>query len=312
MIGRIAFIGVAALAGIAAPHVFASNPVNAVKVELGRRLFYDADLSIDGTMACATCHEQHRGFADGNRNHPGVHGDPARRNVPGLANVAWLRPLTWADPRLDTLEKQARVPMLGHDPVEMGMEGQEAEIAKRLSRDDCYVSMFRAAFPRTGGRIDIEAVTQALAAFERTLVSYDAPYDRALRGGPPLDPQAARGAALFRRDCASCHAGANFTDMRFHNVAVWTSADRGLGEISGRLADNGRFRTPGLRNVAVTGPYLHDGSASTIAQAIARHPGERSKDEVTALVAFLDTLTDETFLHDKRFALPDTACGKAL
>jgi cytochrome c peroxidase len=301
-----------ALAGrLAQPRVPADNPTTPAKAELGRRLFYDADLSIDGTMACATCHEQHRGFADGNATHAGVHGDPARRNVPGLANVAWFRSYTWGDPRIRTLEAQVLVPVLGESPVEMGMKGQEAEIARRLSRDGCYRKMFAAAFPATDGRIDMVSVAQALASFQRTLISYDAPYDRAAKGGPPLDPLAAKGAAVFRRDCASCHSGANFTDGRFHNVIAWVSGDRGLGEISGRLADNGRFRTPSLRNVAVTGPWFHDGSARTLEAALARHAGVRDAD-IPALVAFLGTLTDETFLRDKRFSLPDRACGKTL
>lgn len=113
-----------------------NNPMSAAKVELGRRLFYDADLSVDGTMACATCHEQHRAFSDGNPTHAGVHGEPGRRNVPGLANVGWLRTLTWADPRQSSLERQAAVPVMGTTPVEMGMAGQEAEITRRLTRDD--------------------------------------------------------------------------------------------------------------------------------------------------------------------------------
>jgi len=304
--------GTALAARLTQPRVPANNPTTPAKAELGRRMFYDADLSADGTMACATCHEQHRGFGDGNATHAGVHGDPARRNVPGLANVAWFTRYTWADPRIRTLEAQVLVPVLGDSPVEMGMKGQEAEIARRLSRDDCYRRLFADAFPATGGRIDMASVAQALAAFERTLISYGAPYDRAGKGGPPLDPLAQKGAALFRRDCASCHSGVNFTDGRYHNVGVWVSGDRGLGEISGRLGDNGRFRTPSLRNVAVTEPYLHDGSARTLETALSRHAGVRASGDIPALVAFLGTLTDANFLTDKRFSLPDRACGKAL
>jgi cytochrome c peroxidase len=189
----------------------------------------------------------------------------------------------------------------------MGMKGQEAEIARRLSRDECYRHMFADAFPQTGGRIDLVAVAQALAAFERTLISYDASYDH----GAPHDPVAGQGVVVFGRDCAFCHAGPNFTDGRFHNVTAWISRDRGLGEVSGRFADNGAFRTPSLRNVAVTEPYFHDGSARTLEEALRRHAGVRDPD-IPALVAFLKTLTDETFLKDKRFGLPDEACGKRL
>lgn len=295
-----------------APRVPRDNPMSPAKVELGRRLFYDADLSIDGTMACSTCHEQHRGFADGNRTHAGVHGEPARRNVPGLANVAWLPSFTWGDPRIRSLETQVLVPVLGGEPVEMGMKGQEREIAARLSRGDCYRIMFQTAFPETRGRIDMPAVAKALAAFERTLISYDALYDRARNGGAPLAPLIRQGETVFRRDCSTCHAGPNFTDGQFHKVGAWKPADRGLGEVTGHQSDDGRFRTPGLRNVAVTGPYLHDGSASTIEDAIKYHAALRGQGELPALLAFLATLTDEGFLKDPRFSLPATACGKVL
>lgn len=142
------------------------------KVELGRRLFYDADLSANGTMSCATCHEQKHAFADGNRTHPGVTDESGRRNVPGLANVAWFTPLNFADPAATTLETQAATPVFGTHPVEMGMAGREAEIGKRLGRDSCYQMMFARAFPENSGRIDFPNVARALASFERTLISY--------------------------------------------------------------------------------------------------------------------------------------------
>lgn len=297
--------------GIRAPHVPADNPMQAAKVELGRRLFYDADLSVDGTMACATCHEQHRAFADGNTTHAGVHGDPGRRNVPGLANVAWMRSLTWGDPRVKTLEAQAAIPVTGIKPVEMGMAGQEAEIARRLARDDCYRTMFAEAFPGDG-TIDFPHAVKALAAFERTLVSFDSPYDAWRHGDTAaVSPAAITGAALFRRDCAACHSGPLLSDGRFHKLLPASPADPGLGEITGRAADAGRFRTPSLRNVALTAPYLHDGSARTIADAIARHPGI-DPSGIAALAAFLTTLTDRHFVADPRYSLPDRACGRRL
>ncbi|MFV0623463.1 cytochrome-c peroxidase [Sphingomonas sp. ac-8] len=269
------------------------------KIALGRRLFYDADLSIDGTMACSSCHEQHRGFADGNRTHAGVHGDPGRRNVPGLANVAWRRVLTWGDPRTTTLEAQAAIPLNGMTPVEMGMAEDGRELARRLGRDACYRRMFKAAFPATRGRIDQASVIQALAAFQRTLLSFEAPVDR---GEAP-----AAGAAIFAVKCASCHAGHDYTDDRFHRLRPPSAADRGAGEITGRFEDDGAFRTPSLRNVAVTGPWLHDGSAATLDAALAAHPGSDSADR-PALIAFLQALTDRTFLADKRFGYPDDLC----
>ena len=173
-------------------------------VELGHRLFCDADLSIDGTTACSTCHGQHRGFADSNATHPGVKGTPGRRNVMTLQNVAYFSALTWGDPNLRTLEAQVLVPTLGEAPVEMGMHGQTPELARRLSADACYRRQFATAFPERKGAIDMETVALAISAFERTMVGFDADADR----GCPASAQ--RGQALFAGDrlkCASCHAG---------------------------------------------------------------------------------------------------------
>ena len=324
--------------GVAPPPVPADNPMSAAKVELGRRLFYDADLSVDGTLSCGVCHEQHRAFTEGNATHPGVHDAPGRRNVMGLANVGYFHPLTWADPSLTSLERQTLVPLTGTDPVEMGMAGQAATVAERLKSDDCYRQMFVAAFPEAGGRIDLDHVVKALAAFERTLLSYGSPYDRARRGEEDaLSPAAQRGGSLFfgaRFHCASCHAGANFTDEAYHDVGLYDldgqgaypARDHGLQEATHRPADEGKIRTPSLRNVALTGPYMHDGSVSDLALAILRHygPGPNARrdpllagsgpDALQAqdLIAFLDSLTDASFVNDPRFALPKTACGKPL
>lgn len=308
--------------GMAPPRVPAGNPMTAAKVELGRRLFYEADLSIDGTMSCASCHSQKRGFADGNATRFGVNGDPGRRNVPGLANIGYAARLTWADPRLESLEAHVAVPVLGEHPVEMGMAGKEAEIGRRLGRDSCYVQMFAKAFPEDGGRIDLGTVAKALGAFQRTMIAFDTPFDRYRAGRTDaIPPEARRGAALFagRAGCASCHAGPNFSDDRYHALGPATAAaDRGLGEVTGIPADDGRFRTPGLRNVALTAPYLHDGTVPTLEAVLDRHgavlPAGAGLDERDRgdLVAFLGALTDRRFVTDPRFALPAKACGRRL
>jgi cytochrome c peroxidase len=291
--------------GIAQPVVPADNMMSNAKVALGRRLFYEADLSIDGTMSCATCHGQRDSFTDGAVTHPGVTGKAGLRNVPSLVNVAWASPLTWADPRLATLEDQVHVPVTGDDPIEMGMKGQEAEIARRLSTSDCYRKLFRTAFPKDKGRIDLDTVSKALAAFQRTMVSYETPWDHARSGGAPLPGQAAKGAALFtgKAGCASCHAGANFSDNRLHPFAS-TPRDIGVARITGRADDQGLFRTPGLRNVALTAPYLHDGSARTLPEAMARHGIALDAGEEADLLAFLDQLTDKRITTDPRFTAP--------
>jgi cytochrome c peroxidase len=296
-------------AGVSVPPTPADNPMTAAKVELGRRLFYDADLSADGTMSCATCHEQKHAFADGNRTHPGVTDEPGRRNVPGLANVAWFAPLTFADPAATTLEIQAASPVFGTAPVEMGMAGREADIVRRLGRDSCYQAMFIRAFPESGGRIEFANVARALASFERTLVSHGSAWDR-----QQLGPDAQAGATLFARDCAACHSGPHFTDLTMHRLgpADPSLADQGLFEKTGVNTDRGKFRTASLRNVALTGPWWHDGSSRSLEKAVARHGLTHGPVEMTQLIAFLEALSDLEFTRRKSLAMPERACGRRL
>ncbi|WP_336958297.1 cytochrome-c peroxidase [Sphingobium aquiterrae] len=304
--------------GAAPPPVAAANGMSAAKVALGRRLFYDPALSRDGTLACAGCHEQGRGFADGQRVHVGVTGEMGIRNVPGLANVAWRSPLTWTDAKIDTLEQQALVPMTGERPVEMGMKGAEAEIARRLVADPCYRALFAAAFPgraRGGAAIGLGEVTAALASFQRTLISTDMPYDRYRRGQKDaLSAPAQRGEAQFHAaGCVDCHSGADLTDNRFHyagTTALGTSP--GYNEkapVAGEALIQD-FRTPPLRNVAVTGPWLHDGSAATMEDAIRRHAATLlGKVTMPDMLAFMEALTDRSFLTEPKFGKPVGRCG---
>lgn len=304
--------------GAAPPPVPAGNGMSAAKVALGRRLFYDPALSRDGTLACAGCHEQGRGFADGQRVHMGVTGEMGIRNVPGLANVAWRSPLTWTDAKLETLEQQALVPMTGERPVEMGMKGAEAEIARRLAADPCYRALFAAAFPgrmQVGAGIGLGEVTAALASFQRTLISTDMPYDR-YRGGrkDALSAPARRGEAQFRAaGCADCHGGADLTDNRFHYAGTTALGDfPGYNQKEPDAAEAlvQEFRTPSLRNVAVTGPWLHDGSAATMEDAIRRHAATLlGKVMMPDMLAFMDALTDRAFLTEPRFGKPVGRCG---
>jgi len=296
----------------------ADNPISAIKIALGRRLFYDADLSVNGTMSCATCHEQKKGFTDGNQTHPAATGEAGKRNVPGLANVASFQNLTWADNHLKGLEQQALIPILGTAPVEMGVKGHENDVVARFATDPCYVRLFAAAFPGRGGEVSLETLTMAIASFERTLISANSPYDLAKRAGRSLpSAKAVAGEALFEKaGCVSCHAGENFSDDAFHMVqtgGVVETRDEGLVAVTGNPEDRGLFRTPGLRNVAITAPYWHDGSAPTLGQAIAKHDpasGVPALDDtaIAELAAFLTTLTDRTFITDKRFLLPPEAC----
>jgi cytochrome c peroxidase len=298
-------------AGVAPPPVPADNPMNAAKVALGRRLFYDGRLSVGGTMSCATCHQQHRAFASSTATNSGIGGNPGRRNVPGLANVAWLSPLTWHDPSIRTLEFQMMTPLFGTNPNEMA--ARPYEILAQLKGDACYRRLFKAADPGGAGTIDLAHMANAIAAFQRTLIAYDTPYDAFQRGDrTALSPMAQRGARAFARTCASCHSGPNFSDGKFYAIGpvVPDADDRGLMEVTGEIADDGRFRTAPLRNVALTAPYFHDGSVATLRDVIHRHDVAAKLDAPTmdALVAFLDALTDEGFIKNPAFAQPGPMC----
>ncbi|HOZ26614.1 MAG TPA: cytochrome c peroxidase [Hyphomonadaceae bacterium] len=319
-----------------APPYPADNPPTAMKIELGRRLFHDGDLSWDGTMSCATCHEQKRGFADPNKTRPGFDGQPGKRNIQTLANVAWFGSLTWGGPHVDTLEHQALIPIEGFVPVEMGFGGKpEGALAQRLKDQACYPQLFRAAFPERRGEISIDTITMALSVFQRSLVSLDSPYDRYRRGDASAIPdQAKRGEQLFEaKQCASCHAGPHFTDAAlperkpieaFHRLAWPTEEgeDYGLGDITQVEADIGKFRTPGLRNVALSAPYMHNGEIATLAEAIRHHSVDPnagdprlkqtiSGAEMAELIAFLETLTDQGFITNPAHALPKPGCPVA-
>ncbi len=339
--------------GFPEPRVPADNPMNAAKVELGRRLFYDKRLSENGTQACASCHRQELAFSDGRVHAVGSTGESHRRNSMSLANVAYAARLTWANPHLARLEDQALVPMFGDAPVELGMP-DAAELVRRLMRDSDYPDLFHAAFPGESEPLRLDNVTRAIAAFERTLVSGDSAYDRYAHGDrDALSAAALRGMDLFfseRLECFHCHGGFNFADAvdhaklpeperAFHNNALYNvdgkgaypRIDRGLFEITEDPADMGRFKAPTLRNIAVTAPYMHDGSIATLEEAIEHYAsggrtiesganagsGSESplKDEFLVgfvlreaerddLLAFLHSLTDQAFLRDSRFAEP--------
>jgi cytochrome c peroxidase len=272
----------------------ADDPPTADRVALGRRLFYDPRLSAAGDVSCATCHQQALAFTDGRARALGSGGHEHRRSSPSLANVAYARRLTWANPLLDRLEHQALVPLFGEEPVEMGSAGREDELRARLRALPEYVAAFAAAYPEDADPITVRNILRALASFERTLVSADSAYDRWLAGDPDaLDATARRGLALFESErvgCARCHGGVLFdaptpapallmgatagepAALGYHHTGLYDedgaggypATDRGLVEVTGDPDDEGRFRAPTLRNVAATAPYMHDGSIATL------------------------------------------------
>ncbi|MCU0904084.1 MAG: di-heme enzyme [Tabrizicola sp.] len=320
------------------PPVPADNPMSAEKVELGRHLFYDARLSRDGTLACASCHVQGLAFTDGREVPLGINGTPGVKNAPSLANVGYMPVLTWANPHMDSLEFQALIPLFGETPDEMGSVGQEGAIFATLAADPYYASAFPAAFPDRPAP-DLFTITRALAAFQRSLISVGSPYDRFKREGDEtaLTDAAKRGEQLFfdhRFECYHCHSGVHFTDtlqtalmpqaeVGFHNTGLYAdypASAPGLIEFTGRPQDAGRFRTPSLRNVAVTAPYMHDGSIPDLRGVIAHYAAAGRADhpmkdgmiqgftiteaETRDLIAFLESLTDEGFLTDPRLSDP--------
>ena len=333
------------------PLVPDDNPMSAAKVNLGRHLFYDRRLSSNQTMSCASCHRQNLGFTDGKALSTGVNGKPGVRSAMALANVAYLPVLTWANPSLRRLENQMLIPLVGDNPIELGMMGKERLLFRRLAADPLYRKLFRAAFPAQHGQINLATVSRAIACFERTLLSFRSPYDRYKHGGEEgaISDSAKRGETLFygeRLECSHCHGGFNFTDnmqhsrlkfpeIAFHNTGLYNvdgngsyPADNpGIRAISADSDDEGKFRAPSLRNIAVTAPYMHDGSIASLEDVIrhhyalkglavfnGKHPSPLrdqfiegfsiTDEEVEDVVAFLTSLTDENFLVDPRFSDP--------
>ena len=336
---------------VPAPVVPDDNPMSAAKVDLGRHLFYDRRLSANQRLSCASCHRQALAFTDGRPRSPGVNGELGVRSAMALANVAYLPVLTWANPSQRRLETQLLVPLFGDNPVELGLIGQEETLFARLEADPIYRQLFLKAFPEQQGRIDLGTVSKAIACFERTLLSFNSPYDRYKHGGKEgaISESAKRGEDLFygeRLECAHCHGGFNFTDnvqhskmkfpeIAFHNTGLYNTDGKGayppdnpgIRAITADPDDEGKFRAPSLRNIAVTAPYMHDGSIATLDDVIRHHYAKKglavfngaqpsplrdqfiegfdiSDAEVADLVEFLTSLTDEHFLKDPRFSDP--------
>jgi cytochrome c peroxidase len=327
-------------------------------VELGRRLFYDERLSANETQSCASCHIQKLGFTDGKKTAVGSTGQTHSRNTLPLANVAYFRSLTWAQPSLHRLDNQMLIPFFSENTQttieELAIGGQEHIVIDRLKKDPQMVELFQRAFPDRP--INVVTMIKAISAFEATLLSFQSAYDRGV-----MTDAARRGEALFRSErlnCSSCHGGIFFNEdisggegpgSTFRNVGLYNignrgdypdaalhpAADRqtqGLYAVTGDPNDRGRFRIPSLRNVAVTAPYMHDGSIATLPEVIEHfnaggrnihsrpfagdgrlHPARDARirplnlsaEEKADLLAFLEALTDDCFLNNPAFADPD-------
>jgi cytochrome c peroxidase len=258
-----------------------------------------------------------------------------------LVNVAYAPTLTWADPTLHSLEEQALMPMLGDHPIELGLKGHEQDFLKAVRSDPVYQRLFPRVFGTEGDVYTLDNVTRALAAFQRTIISMRSPYDHYRWGGDQsaISDAAKRGELVFnsseRAGCFQCHGGWNFSGgIRFEGsrqeqghdaffntgVSTYVSPNRGIYEKTLRPEDMGKFRPPTLRNIAVTAPYMHDGSLATLEEVIAHYeaggkmadsnktrilrPFHLTDPEKHDLIEFLESLTDKDLLDDPRWSDP--------
>jgi cytochrome c peroxidase len=315
--------------------------MSAAKVALGRRLFFDARLSSTGRYSCSSCHRPELAFTDGRAHAQGATGETVRRGAMSLTNVAYNPAFTWANARVRSLESQMRQPLFNEHPVEMGLNADGAAACNALSLDANYPAQFQSVFPGGPPAISMDHIIKAIAAFERTLISGRSPFDRYVFDDDraALPEAAQRGMALFytaRIGCAQCHSGLNFSgpmvyeghgaDLAlFANTGLYDldgrgaypPADRGLIETTHRAADMGKFRVPTLRNVALTAPYMHDGSLPSLESVLDHYvrgghksarqdarirPIVLSATERSELLAFLGSLTDREFVDNPEYS----------
>ncbi len=303
----------------------ADNPMTAEKIELGKQLYFDPRLSIDGTVSCNSCHNVMASGTDGRATSVGVDGQRGGRSAPTVWNAAFLTAQFW-DGRAATLEDQAKGPPL--NPIEMGMPSAEA-VVERLNSIPGYVDQFKAVF---GGKdaVSYDNMAKAIATFERTLITRNSPFDRYVQGDESaLSAQAKRGMKAFEKaSCNACHSGANFAGptslpmgegfyQKFpmiagsqYDVQYKLSDDKGRFEATGDKADMHMWRVPSLRNIALTAPYFHNGSVETLDEAVrvmakTQLNIDMSEQDVADIVAFLESLTGE-FPVITMPRLPDT------
>lgn len=344
------------------PRVPEDNPMTEEKVELGRRLFYDQRLSGNQTQSCASCHQQALAFTDGRKVGLGSTGELHPRASMSLTNVGYQPVLTWMDPDETSLAHQILTPLFGEDPVELGMAGMEEELLHRLRADEVYRTLFPEAFPDQDDPFTIDNVSKAVASFQRTLISGDSPADRFRRGDQDALSESERlGRDLFFSEqplasgdslgCFRCHGGVFFTgtfdhegkgvaEILFDNNALYNldengsypEPNTGLFSSTGIPEDMGHFKVPTLRNIALTAPYMHDGSVATLDEVIDHYAaGGRTiqsgpyagsvgsenphksefitgftitAEERAAVLDYLRALTDEEFVTDSRFSNP--------
>ena len=281
-----------------------NNPATPAKIALGKRLFFDPRLSGDGKQSCATCHIPALGWADGRPTGVGFQGKVLPRNTPTVLNSAHYSSMFW-DGRAGSLEEQALGPL--YNPDEMNTTPEK--LAATLAKAEDYRQPFKEAF---GTEPTIDGTAKALAAFQRSLSTTDSPFDRWVRGDKEaMTPPAKRGLKLFmgKADCTACLKGPTLSDDKYHNIGIPGSGTKDLGRyaITKDPDDLGAFRTPGLRNVALTAPYMHDGSLKTLRETVKHYEDfdptfpnldplvekhHLTEQEIDDIVAFMEALTD--------------------
>ncbi|MFM9947104.1 MAG: cytochrome-c peroxidase [Saprospiraceae bacterium] len=300
--------------GFPNPEIPADNALTANRIALGKRLFYDPVLSKDSTRSCASCHHPQFAFSDTTAVSLGVENRVGTRNSPSLANVAYQKKLL-REGGVPTLEMQILVPIQEHNEFDFNI----LLVAERLNRMPEYVVLAEAAYERAP---DPFVITRAIAAFQRTLLSGNAPYDQWFFQGKntAVSPAAKRGYDLFQSErlaCGKCHKGFLFTNQTFANNGLYeVYPDSGRMRLTGLEPDRALFKVPSLRNVALTAPYMHDGSVATLATVIEHyqtggkpHPNKSellrpftlTAQERIDLIAFLNSLTDQEFIHNPNF-----------
>ena len=302
------------------PHYFPNitfpegNEPTQLRFELGRKLFYEKQLSKNEDVSCASCHRLPAAFTDG-RTVSSFHENEFARNAPTLANLAWS-PYFMSEGGVPTLELQALGPIHEKHELALSME----EVIARLKDKSNYSILSKSAY---GRELDAFTITRALACFERALISGDSKFDRYyfLKSNDYSDVEQ-KGMELFfseRTQCSSCHALPFFTDYEFYSLGL-EDADIGLERRTYSVADRGKFKTPTLRNIELTAPYMHNGSMSSLEEVVSFYnngggtrstkdsrvkPMNLSKEEEAELVAFLKTLTDWNFVQHENFLSAD-------
>ena len=296
--------------GFPTPFIPEDNQLSDSRVALGKKLFFDNMMSRDSSLSCASCHQPQFAFSDGRQKSVGIKGRQVSRNAPTLTNVAY-QPYFLLDGLNPSLETQVKIPIHEHNEFDFHI----LLIAERMKQDSLYVSLSKDAY---NSEPSPQVIAYAIACYERTLISGNSPYDQYFYQGnkTALNDSEIRGMNLFFDDlyCASCHGGFNFSDSRLTNNGLYTNyTDQGRARLTKKTEDQAIFKTPTLRNIGFSAPYMHDGSFESLEQVVDHYssgakghfnqdpliqPFNISQDQKQDLIAFLIALNDSAFVSN--------------